>query len=117
MIIGIDFDGTVVEHDYPRIGAPVPGAIETLRRLIARGHRLVLWTMRCNDRLDEAVAYLEAAGINLWGVNRNPEQDWTDSPKAYCNVYIDDAALGCPLRHPAGSRPYVDWEEVARQLL
>lgn len=117
LIIGVDFDGTVVEHDHPRIGAPVPGAIETLRHLVARGHRLILWTMRSGNSLDEAVAYMEAVGVDLWGVNTNPQQDWTDSPKAFCNIYIDDAAFGCPLLRPIGRRPYVNWSAVARGLL
>ena len=51
-------------------------------------------------------------------MNRNPEQGtWSESPKAHCNIYIDDAALGCPLVYPAdGSRPYVDWVKVEKEL-
>ena len=45
-IIGIDFDGTIVEHEYPLIGNPVPGALETMKDLIASGHKIILWTMR-----------------------------------------------------------------------
>lgn len=118
MIIGIDFDGTVVAHEYPEIGRPAPQAIETLRELTAAGHRLVLWTMRSGAPLQEAVNYLTAAGVELWGVNRNPEQhEWTDSPKAYCQLYIDDAAYGAPLMRLKGARrPVVDWEHVRAYL-
>ena len=45
-IIGIDFDGTIVEHKYPEIGNPVPGALETMKDLIQQGHKIILWTMR-----------------------------------------------------------------------
>lgn len=112
MIYAIDFDGTIVEHDYPRIGAPVPLAIEYMKLLQASGARLILWTMRSGRHLDEALTYLDDNGIELWGVNNNPEQDWSDSPKAYAQRYIDDAAMGCPLVHPEERRPYVDWPRL-----
>ena len=119
LVIGVDFDGTIVEHQYPRIGPPVPGALETLRQLERSGNKLVLWTMRSGYELEDAVSYLQANGVTLWGINTNPEQDnWTTSPKAECNVYIDDAGFGCPLVYPTDEgRPYVDWEAVARTLL
>ena len=115
MIIGVDFDGTIVEHRFPAIGERVPGAIETLKKLVARGDRLILWTMRDGSYLDDAVLYCEENGVELWGVNENPEQDWSGSPKAYCHVYIDDAALGCPLNYSKAvevGRPAVDWGAV-----
>ena len=46
MTIAIDFDGTIVEHRYPEIGREIPFAIETLKRLIKDGHKLILWTVR-----------------------------------------------------------------------
>ena len=119
VIIGIDFDGTIVEHKFPAIGKPVPGALKTMKALQAQGHKLVLFTMRSGGSLDEAVKYLEDNGINLFGVNVNPTQhSWTSSPKAYCQIYIDDAALGCPMIYPAteGDRPYVDWESIVDLL-
>jgi len=98
----IDFDGTCVEHDYPRMGPDVPGAVETLGALVAQGHSLILWTMRSGDELAEAVGWFEARNIALLGANVNESQKaWTDSPKVYAHVYIDDAALGCPLIHPS----------------
>ena len=116
--IGVDFDGTVVEHDYPKIGAPVDGALEVLEELINNGHKIILFTMRCGDRLEEAVEYLENNGIKLYAVNTNPTQKyWTESPKVFCHLYIDDAALGCPLIIPQGGKPYVDWEEVRTILV
>lgn len=119
MIIGIDFDGTIVEHRYPDIGLAVPGAINVITSLWLQGHKLILWTMRDGKELDDAVNYLKGYGIPLFGINENPEQSaWTTSPKAYCQLYIDDAALGCPLRPSMGTaRPMVDWEEVKKQLI
>ena len=112
MIIAIDFDGTLVEHKYPEIGEDVPLAFETLKDLQNDGHELILWTMRCGVHLNRAVEYCKHKGIDFIGVNYNPSQKgWSDSPKAYAQIYIDDAALGCPLVD-ALPRRYVDWGEV-----
>lgn len=120
--ICIDFDGTVTTHEFPKIGKPI-GSIRVLKDLQEAGHRLILFTMR-SDRgegenyLTEAVDYLKEKGIDLYGVQENPTQkNWTGSPKAYGQIYIDDAALGCPLIHPPnGKRPYVDWNKVKKLL-
>jgi len=64
--------------------------------------------------LSEAVSYLEKAGIQLYAVNQNPDQEeWSISPKAYAHIYVDDSAFGCPLIHPSGFvRQCVDWSKV-----
>lgn len=117
MIIGVDFDGTIVEHKYPSIGGDVNFAIEVLAKLIENNHKIILFTMRSGDSLSEAEEYLNKKGINLFGVNVNPDQKtWTNSPKPYCNIYIDDAALGCPLKYPINGRPWVDWAKVDLML-
>ena len=124
MVLCIDFDGTVVKHTKPLSSRiPVPHAIEVLKELIAAGHKLVGWTMRSNKGgtmyLQEAEEYYKLNDIVLYGSQRNPTQfAWTSSPKAYGSVYIDDAALGCPLLQDKGDvRPYVDWLEVRKLLI
>lgn len=108
MTIGLDADGTVFKHAYPNIGEDI-GAIPVLKKLVAAGHQLVLNTMRSGKELKEAVKWLEDQGVSLGGINENPTQrEWTESPKVYAEVYIDDAAIGIPLIFTA-SRPYVDW--------
>jgi hypothetical protein len=137
LIIAIDFDGTCVTHEYPNVGKDI-GAVPVLKKLVDAGHVLMLWTMRGTkpvydrDTLLEAVQWFEKNGIPLWGINQNPEQhasQWTNSHKQYAHLYIDDAALGCPLKYdyivshegnsselePIG-RPYVDWMEVEHML-
>jgi predicted HAD superfamily phosphohydrolase YqeG len=112
-IVGVDFDGTIVEHQYPNIGPEVDGAIDWLRRLQAANVKLMLWTMRDNQTLTAAVAYCAARGITFWGVNSNPEQSgWSSSTKQFAHAYIDDAAIGCPLTTPAGGRPFADWSII-----
>ena len=44
MIIAVDFDGTIVEHRYPRIGEEIPFAVDTLKLLQQEKHRLILWS-------------------------------------------------------------------------
>lgn len=117
-IIAVDFDGTCVEHNYPAIGMDVEGAVDVLRELNKHGHRIILNTMRSGQRLEAAVRWFRDRKIELWAVNRNPEQEqWTTSPKVYADIYIDDSALGCPLIFLEGvRRPVVNWSKV-RQLL
>ncbi|WP_198170211.1 hypothetical protein [Mucilaginibacter arboris] len=116
--IGLDFDGTVVTHEFPKIGKDIPYCIETLKRVTNEGGKIVLITMRTGKRLAEAVAYLNCHDIPLFGVNSNPRQYLhSKSPKIYANIYIDDAALGCPLMNSElSSRAYVDWEQVQKYL-
>lgn len=117
-VIAVDFDGTCVEHNYPAIGMDVEGAVDVLRELNKHGHRIILNTMRSDLRLEAAVRWFRDRKIELWAVNRNPEQEcWTSSPKVYADIYIDDSALGCPLIFLEGvRRPVVNWSKV-RQLL
>lgn len=127
MIVAVDFDGTVVFHRYPKIGKDIPGAVETLKKLIAQGHNIVLFTMRCKQELDDAVKWFEEREIPLYGINVNPDQiTWTDSPKAYAQLYIDDAGIGCPcgIEIPEeveiqmkNARLFVDWEKINEILI
>lgn len=144
MIVGIDFDGTVCTHDYPYVGKNI-GAVGFLKALVANGHKLVLCTMRSHpkainkadlkktgssilgtygdmpesDPLKDALDWFEKNGIELYGVNECPGQrGWTGSPKPYAQLYIDDAALGCPLKKvPGHPRPFVDWRRVGHLLI
>jgi hypothetical protein len=118
MVLAIDFDGTAVTHDYPRVGKDI-GSAPVLKELVQNGHQLILWTMRSGKELEDAVNWFAENDIPLYGVQRNPSQDtWTNSPKCYAQIYIDDAALGCPLKvDPSLSdRPFVNWTEV-REIL
>ena len=117
LTFAVDFDGTVVQQRYPKVGPPVPRALESLREIVEAGHRIVLFTMRGGSYLHDAVDYMRDCGIPLYGINHNPDQaTWTTSPKAYANLYIDDSAVGCPLVYTPGVPPYVDWTEVMRQI-
>lgn len=135
MYICIDFDGTCVSHEFPNIGKDI-GAIPVLKRLVENKHKLILFTMRSNmkdvksedynihsqsgDYLDDAVEWFKSNNIPLYGINVNPSQiSWTKSPKAYGQLYIDDAALGAPLKFDINisERPFIDWEKVNEMLI
>jgi hypothetical protein len=115
MIIAIDFDGTCVTHEYPNIGKEI-GAVPVLKAIVDNGHKLILHTMRSGKTLSEAQKWFSDNGIELYGINENPTQkNWTQSSKAFANLYIDDAGLGIPLIRSI-DRPYVDWRQVAIAL-
>ena len=134
MEICIDFDGTCVTHEFPRVGKDI-GAIPVLNKIAEAGHNIILFTMRSDieevssddynihkqggNYLTEAVNWFIDNNIPLYGVNVNPKQStWTKSPKAYGQLYIDDAALGCPLvvNPEISDRPFVDWSMVEQWL-
>ena len=111
MIIAIDFDGTIVTHEYPNIGTLAPMAKEVINELVAAGHKLFLWSMRSGEKLDEALIFLEDEGINIKVGNRSPAQ-FSESPKQYAQLYIDDAAVGMPMIK-FNSSWVVNWSTLA----
>ena len=134
MEICIDFDGTCVSHEFPKVGKDI-GAIPVLNKIVEAGHNIILFTMRSDieevssndydihkqggDYLTDAVNWFIDNNIPLYGVNVNPKQrTWTKSPKAYGQLYIDDASLGCPLvvNTEISERPFVDWNMVEQWL-
>lgn len=124
MIIAVDFDGTCVTHEYPNVGRNI-GAGPVLRALVKEGHKIILWTMRGNpeEDLKDALNWFKQEDIPLYGINENPSQTWSVSPKAYAHLYIDDAALGCPvisnkkiLNEFYTDRPFVDWCRIVIYL-
>ena len=110
MIIAVDFDGTIVEHRYPAIGPELPFAIDTLKYLCAQRHKLILWTVREGELLDEAVAYCKSRGLVFYAINKNyPEEKPTHegySRKLQADLFIDDRNLG----------GLPDWGEIYRML-
>jgi hypothetical protein len=95
--IAVDFDGTIVEHEYPLIGKEKLFAFRTLKELNKMGARLILWTFRSGKELDEAVEYCKKNGVEFYAVNKNyPEEIFNDtiSRKIDADIYIDDKNVG-----------------------
>lgn len=97
LIIAVDFDGTIVEDAYPGIGKPMLFAFETLKKLQEDGHRLILWTYRYGNKLDEAVNFCKENGITFYAVNKSfPEEEFNNevSRKINADLFIDDRNIG-----------------------
>ncbi len=97
LVIAVDFDGTIVEDSYPKIGKPLIFAFETLKKLQEDGHRLILWTYRCGEKLDEAVDFCEKNGIHFYAVNKSfseEDYDGSMSRKIHADLFIDDRNIG-----------------------
>jgi hypothetical protein len=95
--IAVDFDGTIVEHEYPKIGKEKLFAFRTLKELEKQGARLILWTFRSGKELEEAVEFCRQNGIEFYAVNKNyPEEvfDENISRKIDADLFIDDKNLG-----------------------
>lgn len=96
-ILAIDFDGTIVEDAYPKIGKPRLFAFETLLKLQEKGHRLILWTYRSGRKLQESVDFCKENGIEFYAVNKSyPEEvlNHTISRKIHADIFIDDRNFG-----------------------
>ena len=111
MTIAVDFDGTIVEHRYPEIGEEVPFAIETLKMLIKDRHKLILWSVREGELLDEAVEWCKQRGVEFYAVNRDyPEEEKENnnhfSRKLKADLFIDDRNVG----------GLPDWGEIYRMV-
>ena len=99
MTIAVDFDGTIVEHKYPAIGEEIPFAIETLKMLRQDGHRIILWSVREGELLDDAVNWCHERGFDFYAINRDyPEETLDNNPhfsrKLKVDMFIDDRNLG-----------------------
>ncbi|GAB7087563.1 BT0820 family HAD-type phosphatase [Marinifilum fragile] len=97
MIIAVDFDGTIVEQKYPKLGKEIPFATQTLKMLQNQGHRLILWTYRSGKELSDAIEFCKSKGVEFYAINKNyPEEvfDGNISRKIKADMYIDDMNFG-----------------------
>jgi hydroxymethylpyrimidine pyrophosphatase-like HAD family hydrolase len=109
LTIAVDFDGTIVEHAYPKIGKEMLFAFDTLKALKKKGHKLILWTFRNGKMLDEAVEYCRQNGLEFYAVNKSyPEEELSDeiSRKIDADIFIDDRNIG----------GFVGWGEIYQML-
>ena len=127
MTIYLDFDGTVVEHQYPSIGRENFGCFPVIKRLMEAGHKVILNTYRANldkESLEKALAF-----INLHYIHELPYEitattekhqppPWNWSMHHETGVmYIDDQATYSPLKPAVMTNgKMVDWVELDRQF-
>jgi len=130
--IYLDFDGTVVEHQFPKIGRCNFGCIEVIKKLQNAGHKIILNTYRADIDQEYLNAALKVLNEQYWMLLRDrklrddfkldPITEWTPkkihpSPLDFKLVeqtgelFIDDIASKTPLK-PAVMTPtrMVDWD-------
>lgn len=118
LILAIDFDGTLAEHEFPRIGGEVPEAINWCKVFQGMGAKLIMWTVRQDghhygDVRTQAVTWCKDRGLVFDAVNNDLEvYSWTQGNKIYANIYIDDAALGCPVIWTPRGKRVADWSKI-----
>jgi len=109
MKIAIDFDGTIVEDNYPSIGKPKMFVFETLREL-QKKHELILWTCRQGHLLQEAVDFCEKNNVHFYAVNKNfPEEEYEEDyfmRKIDADMFIDDRNFG----------GFAGWSEIYQSI-
>lgn len=102
-VIAVDFDGTLCEYAFPKIGEQKLHHKELLDLLVAmrqNGHKLILWTCRGDNEeypcLSEAIEWCKNQGLEFDAINENiigTKKLSGPSPKVVADFYIDDKAL------------------------
>ena len=101
--IAVDFDGTLCEYAFPKIGEQNEQHKQLMKLLIGlrnKGHKLILWTNRGDNEqypvLTEAIEWCKEKGLEFDAINENlPGQKKLSgpSPKIMADYYIDDKVL------------------------
>lgn len=93
-IIAIDFDGTLVDDAYPKIGTERISTCNFVRSLQKLGIKSILWTSRTGQELEDAINWCAEHNLHFDTVNKNiPEviaMTGQDTRKVYADVYLDD---------------------------
>ena len=98
-VIAVDFDGTLFEEAYPSIGAPKYNIINAVKFEVARGSKIILWTCRSGQCLEEAIDACKGVGITFDAINDNlPSVVESMDGKVNCrkiaaDEYWDDRAI------------------------
>jgi len=113
----VDFDGTLCEFNYPKLGSPRPGAIEFLRWLVARGLKPVIWSSRmspdnCRHADDpDAERHYQAWAIKRWLARYGfPDMEVDDglAGKRLALAYVDDRGVAADSD--------TEWQVVKRRI-
>ena len=97
-IAAVDFDGTLVEDRWPDIGPARYQVVKTVKRLKRNGAKIILWTCREGEKLQEAIDYCrEVLKLRFDAVNANLPSEIKkyggDCRKIHADIYIDDKAI------------------------
>jgi hypothetical protein len=114
--VAVDFDETLTlktaDKKYPEIGEETPNAFKALRTIKSLGYKLILYTNREGQQLEDALAWCRERNFEFDGVNNNFDQlSWSSSRKVFAHVYIDDCGFGIPKRR-FGDKIGIDWNII-----
>ena len=95
-VIAVDFDGTLCENKYPKIGKPNTELIAQLAEERKKGTAVILFTCRAGQKLKDAVKWCAGQGLKFDRVNDNlPERIRAyrgNTRKISADIYIEDRA-------------------------
>jgi hypothetical protein len=123
MHLAIDLDNTIFWYDpkmEEEFGPLVPGADVAIRKLKKAGHMILIWTCRLNasrytesevlDQRNKIATALMASGVPF------DQLVVGERGKVLADFYIDDRAIGVPIRLWKG-KAVVDWQQAYKLVL
>lgn len=97
MILAIDFDGTIAELAWPKVGALKKDADVYINMLYNEGHTIIINTCRTGKYEGMAQDFLKKHGIKYHYINSNDPEliklYKQDCRKISADIYIDDKCL------------------------
>lgn len=102
--VGVDLDNTLAEFDvfrgWDHIGAPIPGAVDLVKKMLQQGLAVKIFTARVapnaegEDHIPIARSAIEAWTVMVFG-RAIPA---TSQKDVYCTRIVDDIAAPPPLK-------------------
>ena len=103
LVIAVDFDDTLCKTAFPKILTQTKKQktlLENLKKLKKKGHKLILWTCRGNNKkypaLKQAISWCKKRGLYFDSINKNVKKQKKlsgYSPKVLADIYIDDKCV------------------------
>lgn len=105
--LAMDYDGTLFEGTWPKLGDPRKDVIKQVKAFKKCGSEIILWTCREGKSLQEAISRCSEQRLSFDSINANsPEQlayqqkklketgDVFGLRKIYADLYVDDKSPG-----------------------
>lgn len=118
MRVALDFDKTLAVGTWPHVDYVVPGAAAAMRYLHRNGHHITVWSCRNNQNFGATDRATQLQRMkDFLDRNQLPYDaiDYGDQGKLLADLYVDDKALGVPLRAFRGEM-VVDWPNALQMV-
>lgn len=93
-ILAVDFDGTLVQDQYPMIGKIRKPMWDAVIKVQKEGWKIILWSCRNGSALKDAVEFCSDNGLHFDAINENIDEVKImyggDTRKVFADMYIDD---------------------------